>query len=131
MERSKLIFGPIASRRLGQSLGINNTLTPKACSYNCVYCQAGRTHHPQYARSVFFAPHEIYEAVSDRLKEADDQGVQIDYLSIVPDGEPTLDIRLGELIALLKTLGKPVAIFSNASLIWRPSPLGGLRALRY
>ena len=120
MDSNPLIFGPIASRRLGQSLGINNTLTPKACSYNCVYCQAGRTHQPRYARSVFFSPHEIYEAVSNRLKEASESGIQIDYLSIVPDGEPTLDIRLGELIALLKTLGKPLAVFSNASLIWRP-----------
>jgi wyosine [tRNA(Phe)-imidazoG37] synthetase (radical SAM superfamily) len=120
MESNPMIYGPIASRRLGQSLGINNTLTPKACSYNCVYCQAGRTHHPQYTRSVFFEPKEIFKAVSDRLDEAMVRGIQIDYLSIVPDGEPTLDIRLGELIALLKTLGKPVAVFSNASLIWRP-----------
>ncbi len=128
MDSNPLVYGPIPSRRLGQSLGINNTLTPKACSYNCVYCQAGRTHHPQYARSVFFTPREIYHAVSARLEEAERDGIQIDYLSIVPDGEPTLDIRLGETIALLKTLHKPVAVFSNASLIWRADVRADLAA---
>lgn len=128
MDSSPLVFGPIPSRRLGQSLGINNTLTPKACSFNCVYCQAGRTHHPQYTRSVFFSPREIYHAVETRLAEAEREGIQIDYLSIVPDGEPTLDIRLGETIALLKTLHKPVAVFSNASLIWRADVRADLAA---
>lgn len=114
-----LTFGPIPSRRLGQSLGINNTLLPKACSYNCAYCQAGRSHHLETGRRAFFAPEEIFEAVSEAVQKAEQEGVVIDYLSFVPDGEPTLDIRLGESIALLKTLGKRIAVFTNASLIWR------------
>lgn len=115
-----LLFGPIPSRRLGQSLGINNTLLPKACTYNCAYCQAGRTHHPDFTRRVFLEPRFIYQQVAKRLRQAQAQGAQIDYLSFVPDGEPTLDIRLGETLALLRTLGKPIAVFTNASLIWRP-----------
>ncbi len=115
-----LLFGPIPSRRLGQSLGINNTLLPKACTYNCVYCQAGRTHHLGFARKAFLEPRFIYQQVAERLQQAQAQSAQIDYLSFVPDGEPTLDIRLGETLALLRTLGKPIAVFTNASLIWRP-----------
>ncbi len=128
MENGELIFGPVPSRRLGQSLGINNTLHPKACSYNCVYCQVGRTHHPEFSRRAFFDPEKIYQAVSARLKQAEAQGIRIDYLSFVPDGEPTLDIRLGEAIALLRLLGKPIAVFTNASLIWRPDVRADLAA---
>jgi wyosine [tRNA(Phe)-imidazoG37] synthetase (radical SAM superfamily) len=120
METADLVFGPIPSRRLGQSLGINNTLQPKACSYNCAYCQVGRTHHFELSRRAFFAPEQLRDAVEARLAEAETQGIHIDYLSFVPDGEPTLDIRLGEAVALLRPFGKPVAVFSNASLIWRP-----------
>ncbi len=128
MENSDLVFGPVPSRRLGQSLGINNTLLPKSCSYNCAYCQVGRTHHPEYTRRAFIAPRDVYEAVAGRLREAEARGIQIDYLSFVPDGEPTLDIRLGETIALLRLLGKPIAVFSNTSLIWRPDVRADLSA---
>lgn len=120
MNTTGLTFGPIPSRRLGQSLGINNTLLPKACSYNCAYCQAGRSHHLEIERRAFFSPQEIYKAVSKAIQNAEKEGVEINYLSFVPDGEPTLDIQLGESIRLLKTLGKRIAVFTNASLIWRP-----------
>lgn len=120
METGDLVFGPVPSRRLGQSLGINNTLQPKTCSYNCAYCQVGRSHHLELSRRAFFAPEQLSEAVGARLAEAEAQGIHVDYLSFVPDGEPTLDIRLGEAIALLRSFGKPIAVFSNASLIWRP-----------
>lgn len=120
MSTTGLTFGPIPSRRLGQSLGINNTLLPKACSYNCAYCQAGRSHYLEIERRAFFSPQEIYKAVSKAIQNAEKEGVEINYLSFVPDGEPTLDIQLGESIRLLKTLGKRIAVFTNASLIWRP-----------
>ncbi|HRF40946.1 MAG TPA: radical SAM protein, partial [Saprospiraceae bacterium] len=120
MNTTGLTFGPIPSRRLGQSLGINNTLLPKACSYNCAYCQAGRSHYLEIERRAFFSPQEIYKAVSKAIQNAEKEGVEINYLSFVPDGEPTLDIQLGESIRLLKTLGKRIAVFTNASLIWRP-----------
>jgi wyosine [tRNA(Phe)-imidazoG37] synthetase (radical SAM superfamily) len=120
MENSSLFFGPIPSRRLGQSLGINNTLLPKACSYNCAYCQAGRTHHPEISRRAFADPDTLYRQIAAVLAQAAREGTQIDYLSFVPDGEPTLDINLGRSIRLLKSLGKPIAVFTNASLLWRP-----------
>ncbi len=120
MNTTGLTFGPIPSRRLGQSLGINNTLLPKACSYNCAYCQAGRSHHLEIERRAFFSPQEIFKAVSKAVQNAEKEGIEIDYLSFVPDGEPSLDIRLGESITLLKSLGKRIAVFTNASLIWRP-----------
>lgn len=128
MENGDLIFGPVPSRRLGQSLGINNTLLPKACSYNCAYCQVGRTHHPEFSRRAFLDPEHIYQAVAARIHQAEAEGVRIDYLSFVPDGEPTLDIRLGETIALLRLIGKPIAVFTNASLIWRPDVRADLAA---
>ncbi len=71
-------------------------------------------------RRAFFSPQEIYKAVSKAIQNAEKEGVEINYLSFVPDGEPTLDIQLGESIRLLKTLGKRIAVFTNASLIWRP-----------
>ena len=112
-----LVFGPVPSRRLGRSLGINN-IPPKICSYGCVYCQLGRTIKMQVERQTFYAPGEIVACVKDRMDVAESRGEAIDFLTLVPDGEPTLDARLGELIGSLKPLGIPVAVISNASLLW-------------
>ena len=113
-----LTFGPIPSRRLGRSLGINN-IPPKSCSYSCVYCQVGPTGHREIEPRPFYAPGEILAAVEKRLEEAAHAGEGVDYLTFVPDGEPTLDSHLGETIALLKPLGVKIAVISNASLLWR------------
>ena len=110
-----LVFGPVPSRRLGQSLGINN-IPPKACSYSCVYCQIGRTNHMTVKRSEFYKPEEIYAQTKQKL--SDIGGERVDYLSFVPDGEPTLDINLGRHIKLLKPLGIHIAVITNASLLW-------------
>ena len=111
-------FGPVPSRRLGQSLGINN-IPPKICSYSCVYCQVGRTPHMQVERKEFYKPEEILKSVEKKVKDAKDKGEGIDYLTFVPDGEPTLDINLGKEIELLKPLGIKIAVITNASLIWQ------------
>jgi wyosine [tRNA(Phe)-imidazoG37] synthetase (radical SAM superfamily) len=113
-----IAFGPVPSRRLGRSLGINN-IPAKFCTYACVYCQVGRTPHMQIERRAFYAPQDIYEAVLAKIEEARDVGETIDYLTFVPDGEPTLDIHLGRAITLLKPLGVKIAVISNGSLIWR------------
>ena len=113
-----IIYGPVPSRRLGRSLGINN-IPPKVCSYSCVYCQVGRTTHLQVERSPFFSPEEIATEVSRRIGELRKNGEQIDYLSFVPNGEPTLDCNLGRTIDLLKPFGIPIAVITNASLLWR------------
>jgi wyosine [tRNA(Phe)-imidazoG37] synthetase (radical SAM superfamily) len=116
-EYDLLTFGPVPSRRLGQSLGINN-IPPKICSYACVYCQAGKTIHMQVERDSFYSSREILDAVEKRIKELKDKKEHIDYLSFVPDGEPTLDIELGNKIEMLKPLGIKIAVISNSSLIW-------------
>jgi wyosine [tRNA(Phe)-imidazoG37] synthetase (radical SAM superfamily) len=113
-----LAFGPVPSRRLGRSLGINN-IPPKSCSYSCVYCQVGRTQETEIEPRGFYAPEDIVRAVSKRVEAVRRGGGQIDYLTFVPDGEPTLDNALGETISALRPLGIKIAVISNASLLWR------------
>ncbi len=113
-----IAFGPVPSRRLGQSLGINN-IPPKVCSYSCVYCQVGRTIKMQVRRGPFNEPEEILRQVQDKIKGAGKAGEAIDYLTFVSDGEPTLDINLGRAMALLEPLGIKIAVITNASLIGR------------
>jgi len=115
---SIITFGPVPSRRLGRSLGINN-IPPKNCSYSCVYCQVGLTMVKQITAQTFYPPEGIVEAVTAKVKATLKAGEKIDYLTFVPDGEPTLDIHLGEAIDRLRTLGIKIAVISNASLIWR------------
>jgi len=112
-----ITFGPVPSRRLGRSLGINN-IPPKICTYSCVYCQLGRTLKMQVEEEVFYKKEKILQDVANKIKEVKKREEIIDYLSFVPDGEPTLDINLGEEIKLLKPLGIKIAVISNASLIW-------------
>ncbi|MEA3254522.1 MAG: radical SAM protein [Candidatus Altiarchaeota archaeon] len=111
-------YGPVPSRRLGKSLGINN-IPPKVCSYSCVYCQLGATMKMQVAREEFYGIDEIIKDVKRKIDEAVKNRETIDYLSFVPDGEPTLDINLGREIELLKSLGIKIAVITNASLIGR------------
>jgi wyosine [tRNA(Phe)-imidazoG37] synthetase (radical SAM superfamily) len=112
-----IAFGPVPSRRLGRSLGINN-IPPKTCTYGCVYCQLGRTLKMQAERRAFYKPEDILRDVEDKVERADRAGEPIDYLTFVPDGEPTLDVNLGREIELLKPLGIRIAVITNASLIW-------------
>jgi len=113
-----IAFGPVPSRRLGRSLGINN-IPDKICSYACVYCQIGRTLRMEVRRRPFYPPELIFEEVKKKVERAEEQGERIDYLTFVPDGEPTLDVGLGEEIEMLKSLKIPLAILTNSSLIWR------------
>lgn len=114
-----IAFGPIPSRRLGRSLGINN-IPPKVCTYSCVYCQLGRTLDMQIEPRIFYEPREIVKDVKEKLGKAKTAGEAIDYLTFVPDGEPTLDIRLGDEIKGVSRFGIKTAVISNASLLWRP-----------
>ncbi len=113
-----IAVGPVSSRRLGRSLGVNN-VPPKTCSYSCVYCQLGRTTRSTSDRVEFRAPKELLEAVRERVEKAEQVGESIDYLTFVANGEPTLDARLGEAIDLLGSLRRPIAVISNASLLWQ------------
>ena len=113
-----IAFGPVPSRRLGRSLGINN-IPPKVCTYSCVYCQVGKTQQLQIERCPFYEPGEIFESVAKQVKKAGGKGEAIDYLTFVSDGEPTLDANLGHEIELLKSMGIKIGIITNASLIFR------------
>ena len=111
---AQLVFGPVYSRRLGLSLGINN-IPYKTCSYTCIYCQLGRTIKLTIERKPYSKPREVLEAVRAKLA----QTPSIDYATFVPDGEPTLDTMLGKDIELLKKeLGVKTAVITNASLLW-------------
>ena len=90
-----ITFGPIPSRRLGRSLGVNN-IPPKMCSYSCVYCQIGLTDSMSIKRKEFYSPEEIFKEVSEKVYQLRNSNEEIDYLTFVPDGEPTLDINLGK-----------------------------------
>lgn len=118
MSRHRIAFGPVPSRRLGASLGVNN-IPPKHCSYSCIYCQAGRTAETEAERRHFFDPEDVYAKVREKYRQAMRSRVGVDYITFVPDGEPTLDINLGKEIRLLKDIGPPIAVITNSSLLWR------------
>lgn len=88
--RPALVFGPVPSRRLGRSLGVN--------------------HVP---------PEQVVAAVERRVTQCRASGQDIDYITFVPDGEPALDIHLGEMLQALKPLGISLAVLTNGSLLWR------------
>lgn len=111
------VFGPVPSRRLGQSLGINN-IPPKTCSYSCIYCQLGRTNRMRIERENFYPPEDVYKKAKAKMDQLEKSGERVDYITFVTDGEPTLDKNLGFEITLLRSLGPKIAVISNASLVW-------------
>jgi wyosine [tRNA(Phe)-imidazoG37] synthetase (radical SAM superfamily) len=117
-EKMAYSFGPVPSRRLGRSIGVNN-IPAKVCSYACRYCQLGPTTRMQVERTPFYDPQEIFEDVLHRVEAARQNKIPVDYLTFVPDGEPSLDVNLGQTIRLLKQIGIPVGVITNSSLIWR------------
>ena len=125
-----IAFGPVPSRRLGRSLGVNN-IPDKVCSYACVYCQIGRTLRMEIERRPFYDPVIIFEEVSEKVDEARERGERIDYITFVPDGEPTLDSNLGVEAELLRDLGVPLAILTNSSLLWREDVRSDLLAFDF
>ncbi|MGB9895062.1 MAG: radical SAM protein [Thermoproteota archaeon] len=113
----KYVFGPVPSRRLGKSLGVNN-IPPKHCSYSCVYCQVGRTSNITLERRPFYPWTEVVEEVVSAIKTIGEENV--DYVTFVPDGEPTLDAFLGKEIGeIKKKTNKPIAVLTNASLLFK------------
>lgn len=117
-EMKTIAFGPVPSRRLGRSFGINN-IPSKFCPYSCIYCQVGKTIDVTIARRSFYNIEEIFEQVKRKVNETTTRNEPIDYLTFVADGEPTLDINLGKEISLLKQIGIPIAVITNSSLIWQ------------
>lgn len=108
--------GPVPSRRFGRSLGVNN-LKPKVCTYSCAYCRLGRTVRMGTERQPFLGADAVARAVRTSVEEARRSGEQIDHITFVPTGEPTLDVGLGRAIHLLRTHGIPVAVVTNGTLL--------------
>ena len=121
-----IAFGPVPSRRLGRSLGIN-TIPVKACTYSCRYCQVGRTVDTQLEPRTFYAPAEVVRDVEARLARLADRAEEVHVLTIVPDGEPTLDVNLGRTIQALRQFSLPIAVITNASLMAREDVRARLR----
>ncbi len=114
MRTGGIVFGPVPSRRLGMSLGVNNVFE-KYCSYSCVYCSAGHTTHLIIERTKFYEPEVIVKEVVEALKVKN-----VDIVTFVPNGEPTLDVNLGKAVKLLRErIDKPIGIITNSSLIYR------------
>lgn len=111
------VYGPVPSRRLGQSLGVD-PIPFKTCNYNCVYCQLGRTKPVTNERRDFFSPEEILAQVRDALERH--QPGEIDYITFVGQGEPTLCASLGWLIRQVKAMTNlPVAVITNGALLYQ------------
>jgi len=112
---NSIIYGPVPSWRLGRSLGIDLLSTNgKTCSFDCVYCQLGKTVHPEVERKEFVS----LDRLGRELKTV--EGIAADYTTFSGMGEPSLASNLGEAIRLVKSALKlPVAVLTNSSLIPR------------
>ncbi len=107
------VFGPVPSRRLGRSLGVD--LVPlKACTYDCIYCQLGRTTQETLQRKEWVPLDDVLAELGGKLATGPD------YVTLTGSGEPTLFSRIGELIDSIKALTDvPVAVLTNGSLLWQ------------
>lgn len=113
-QRAQHVFGPVPSRRLGRSLGVD--LVPhKTCSYDCIYCQLGTTTNKTLERGPFVSMNAALRELEARLAAAPD----VDYITLSGSGEPTLQTGLGVLIAGIRRItDRPVAVLTNGSLLW-------------
>jgi wyosine [tRNA(Phe)-imidazoG37] synthetase (radical SAM superfamily) len=106
-------YGPVPSRRLGRSLGVS-PIPPKTCSYNCIYCQLGRTKRQQVSRESFYPKEDILRDIQKVIDTS-----KTDYITFAGDGEPALCKDLGWLISQCKKNWQiPVAVITNASLLF-------------
>jgi len=115
MKKYRYLYGPVPSRRLGRSLGID--LVPhKICTYDCIYCQIGKTTDKTLVRKEYVPVKEILEEVRRFLKE---ETSSIDHLSLSGSGEPTLHSQIRSVIEGIKTITSiPVAVITNGSLLY-------------
>ena len=122
----KHVFGPVPSRRLGQSLGID-PVPVKTCNWNCVYCQLGRTRPFKTEQRYYFKNAEILSQVQEAL-DSHELG-EIDWVTFVGSGETTLHAGLGEMIRAVKDMtALPVAVITNGSLLFQRSVRQALMA---
>ena len=119
-----LIYGPVPSRRLGRSLGVD--IVPyKTCTYDCIYCQIGRTPETTLVRQPYISADRIIAELKTRL----DAGVEPDFLTVGGSGEPCLNSDIKTIIGQIKALSNfPVAVLTNGSLLWDPEVQDALLA---
>ncbi len=112
---TRYIYGPVPSWRLGRSLGVD--IVPfKTCSFNCIYCETGRTTNLTWERKEYVSK----DSVIEELKAFLSQGKRADHITFSGSGEPTLNSRIGEMISAVKKLTDiPVAVVTNSSLLSR------------
>ena len=111
------VYGPVPSRRLGLSLGVD-ILPHKTCSFDCIYCQLGRSDRKSGRRGRYFSAPEIL----GQVREAVDKNPRIDHITFSGSGEPTLNIRIGKLIREIKKMTAiPVVVLTNSSLLSCPA----------
>lgn len=133
MMREELVFGPIHSRRLGSSLGINLLPTKgKLCNFDCVYCECGWNKDGRGDRRLPTAA-ELRSTLEEKLKECRDAGTPIDSITFSGDGEPTLNPDFPEIIDITISLRDKyfpqakVSVLSNATRIFREDVFEALR----
>lgn len=123
----KYLFGPVYSRRLGHSLGID-LLPPKICTLNCVYCEVGPTTELTCDRKEYVPTEEILKEIDQVLGQGAG-GQPIDVFTLTAMGEPTLHTGIGKIIAYLKSkTDKPVAVLTNGTLFFDPKVRAELSA---
>jgi wyosine [tRNA(Phe)-imidazoG37] synthetase (radical SAM superfamily) len=111
---AKYVFGPVPSRRLGFSLGVD-IIPAKYCSFDCIYCQIGKTTNVEIIRKSFIDPYTII----DEIMEAVNKSEHIDSITFSGSGEPTLNSDLGTMIKeVKKTTAIPVSVITNGSLLY-------------
>lgn len=115
MKAFRYLYGPVPSRRLGRSLGVD--LVPhKICTYDCIYCQIGRTTGKTLLRKEYVPKEEVLEEVNNFLSKG---GASIDHFSLSGSGEPTLNSQIGSVIKGMKGMSPiPVAVLTNGSLLY-------------
>lgn len=108
------LFGPVLSRRLGLSLGVD-LLQNKTCNLDCVYCELGGTTCLTSCRNRFVSPEKVLREIKSRAGES------FDFLTFAGSGEPTLSIDLGEILARARKLvDSPIAVITNSTLLDSP-----------
>ena len=118
------VYGPVPSRRLGLSLGVD-ILPFKTCSFDCIYCQLGRSDRKSGRRGRYFSSAEVLS----QIKEAIDINPRIDHITFSGSGEPTLNIRIGKLIREIKKMTAiPIVVLTNSSLLGCPAVRRALQA---
>ena len=111
------IYGPVPSRRLGYSLGVD-ILPFKTCSLDCIYCQLGTTERKKVQRNKYFD----VDAILGQIKNLIASGQRIDYITFSGSGEPTLNVFIGMLIReIKKNTQVPVAVLTNSTLLSQKS----------